>query len=79
MEEFPLWLNGIGGLLGVLDTGLILGLAQWVKDWVLPQLWLRLQCGSGCSVARISFLAWKLHMSWGGQKRKKITRLKLWF
>ena len=73
MEECPLWLNGIGGLLGVLDTGLILGLAQWVKDWVLSQLWLRLQCGldliPGLETPHVM----------GRPEKKKITRLKLWF
>ena len=29
------------------DTGLIPGLMQWVKDPVLPQLWLRLQLQLG--------------------------------
>ena len=35
------------------DAGLILGLTQWVKDLVLPDLWYRLQIwlGSGVVVA----------------------------
>ena len=36
------------------DLGLIPGLAQWVKDLVLPQL----------------DLAQELHMLWGGKRKK---------
>lgn len=40
--EFLLWRNGIGSISGALDTDLIPGLAQWVKDlaWPQLQLWL---------------------------------------
>ena len=39
------------------DTCLIPGMAQWVKDPVLPHLQLSLTC--------------ELHMLWGGQKKEK--------
>ena len=42
--EFPLWSNGISGLLGALGHR-IPGLAEWVKDLVLAQLQLRSKLG----------------------------------
>ena len=44
MMEFLLWRDGINGISGILerwDVGSIPSLAHWVKDQVLPQLWLR--------------------------------------
>ena len=42
-QEFPLWHNRIIGILGVLGHRFDPRPAGWVKDSVLPQLWLRLQ------------------------------------
>ena len=64
--EFPLWHNGIGGVLGVLRHRFHLRLAQWVKDPTWPQLWLRWQ-----QWLRSDSLTQKLHMPSGQPKKEK--------
>ena len=68
--------NGIGGVPAQVqwdlvaswehwDAGSIPSPAQWVKEPVLPQLWLRLQRQLG------SDLAWEPHMLRRGQRHEK--------
>ena len=45
--EFPLCHNGIGGILGAVGYRFNPHMAQWVKDLVLPWLWLRSQLQLG--------------------------------
>ena len=59
--ELLLWHNGIGGILGTLDTGSIASPVQWVRDLV----------GVAEAAAGIRSPAWELRMPPGGQKRKK--------
>lgn len=73
-QEFLLWLNRIGGILGELGCRFNPSPAQWVKDPVRDrsQMW-------GRSNPQPS-LAWKLHVLRGGQKmekKKKKERKKL--
>ena len=60
MWEFLLWHNQTGNVLGALGHRCDTRLAQWVKDPVLPQLWLRSQLqlrshpglGTSCAVGQ---------------------------
>ena len=54
------------------DAGLISSLAQWVRDPVLLQLWLRWQLW-----LRSDPLAWELCMQWGGQNKQTKIQLTL--
>ena len=51
------------------DSSSIPGLAQWVMDLVLLQLWSRSQLW-----LRSDFWSGELHMLQGGQRKKKIKR-----
>ena len=42
-EQFPLWRNGIDGILGALGHRFDPWPAWWIKNLVLPQLWLKSQ------------------------------------
>lgn len=64
-RQFPLWCTGIGNVLGAVDAGSRPGLAQWMKDLPLLQLWLR--CTA--SVAWIRSLG-ELHMPRGAPPQK---------
>ena len=72
MEGFPLWRNGLAASLECWDTGLISGLAQRVKDPLLPQrqrksqLWLRTDPWSRNSIRL-----------WAAKKKKKKKRFEL--
>lgn len=67
-RQFPLWCTGIGSILGALDAGSRPGLAQWMKELPLLQLWLR--CTA--SVAWIRSLG-ELHMPRGAPPKKART------
>lgn len=67
-QQFPLWCTGIGSILGALDAGSRPGLAQWMKELPLLQLWLR--CTA--SVAWIRSLG-ELHMPRGAPPKKART------
>ena len=51
MQEFLLWLSGLGTHHSVhKDVSLIPGLPQWVKDPVLPKGATQIQCCNSCGV-----------------------------
>ena len=57
-KEFLLWCSGIGGVCSARDAGLILSLAQWIKDSVMPQLWHRWQFWLGFDPWPGNYICW---------------------
>ena len=76
MLELPLWLNGMGGILGVLGHRFDPWLAHWVKDLVLPQLWLRSRlCLGSDPWPGSSMCLWAAK----NEKKKRKKRNMYWF
>ena len=72
LELLLLWLNGIGGILECWEMGLIPGPAQWIKDLVLPQLWLGSDPWPRSSIC---LRAAKTNKQTNKQKKQKKTNL----
>ena len=73
-----MWLSELGTSHSVCeDVGLISGLALWVKDLVLPQLWRRLH-SIDCSYTSPSTPAWEFPYAVGvAIKRKQKQKQKV--